>query len=660
MLILDTLVLKKLTNDYMAKNYSWLILLLSLTSFINLYSQKTFIKTVCSNSDDSFVKGPTNKFRQLFKNYPANINYIEVLYPDNQTKNRVVVDFSYYFNTTLGDVMYIYDGPNTTFEKIGELSGPIYSYIGIQTKFKSSHESGALTVQFISGNNNSNDYWKGNISCEKKPDCPRPRNIVISEITGTSAQVDWDLEENDTIWYANYGVNEIKLNTNSLFLDKLTPNTTYELKINKACSNSNTGGTSTIKFTTVDDYCGGAHFYDKNGSEDPLYSGGQYSIQTIYPDYSNDRVRVIFDYISGFGSYDLQIFDGPNSSFGSKKLDWKNGEREFVSNHKTGSLTFVASVGISSSLNWDAHVICEPSPECYIPQNFKSSTQKDNNNIILTWDSNSIEDNTWIVEYGKNGFKIGDGTQIITNETSVTLENLNLGTEYTAYVKTVCKYGSYSDSANLNFDSPPDYCGNDHFYTKGNIDSSTYNRYDNYTKTIFPGSESELVTADFIKFHTDTGGYLRIYNGPGTSSELIGTYSSLNSPGKVVSSHESGALTFVFDSTLNGVTSDWDAQIKCVPNKIETISSKTIYNNYLNKNISLFPNPNNGTFSINNSSNSDILEIAVHNVNGNPIQTTNVEYNLDENYTIENVTSGVYFIQITTNNGVIIKRIIVQ
>ena len=170
-----------------------------------------------------------------------------------------------------------------------------------------------------------------------------------------------------------------------------------------------------------------------------------------------------------------------------------------------------------------------------------------------------------------------NGTQIITNETSVILEDLDLGTEYTAYVKTVCKYGSYSDSASLNFDSSPDYCGNDHFHTKRSIDGA-YNRYDNYTKTIFPSSESELVTADFIKFHTDTGGYLRIYNGPGTSSKLIGTYSSLNSPGKIISTHESGALTFVFDSTLNGVTSDWDAQIKCVPNKIETISSRKIYN----------------------------------------------------------------------------------
>jgi len=196
--------------------YSWLILFLSFTNFISLYSQKTYIKTVCNNSEDSFVKGPTNSFRKLFKDYPANVNYIEVLYPQNQSNNRVVVDFSYYFNTTLGDVMYIYDGPNTTFEKIGELTGPVYSYLGITTKFKSSHKSGALTVQFISGDNNNSDYWKGNIYCEPKLDCPRPRNVKVSKITGITAQIDWNKEEGDNTWYVNYDNEEIKISTNSI------------------------------------------------------------------------------------------------------------------------------------------------------------------------------------------------------------------------------------------------------------------------------------------------------------------------------------------------------------------------------------------------------------------------------------------------------------
>ena len=104
------------------------------------------------------------------------------------------------------------------------------------------------------------------------------------------------------------------------------------------------------------------------------------------------------------------------------------------------------------------------------------------------------------------------------------------------------------------------------------------------------------------------------------------------------------------------MTSDWDAQIKCVPNKIETISSRTIYNNYLNKNISLYPNPNNGTFAISNNSNSDILKVVVYYFTGTPLQTNDFKNQFIENYTNDNVTSGVYFNHITTDNGVEISN----
>jgi len=57
--------------------------------------------------------------------------------------------------------------------------------------------------------------------------------------------------------------------------------------------------------------------------------------------------------------------------------------------------------------------------------------------------------------------------------------------------------------------------------------------------------------------------YLRIYDGPSTTSVRIGTYCGISSPGTIVSSHSTGALTFVFHSDVFVTDIGWSAIISC-------------------------------------------------------------------------------------------------
>ncbi len=93
---------------------------------------------------------------------------------------------------------------------------------------------------------------------------------------------------------------------------------------------------------------------------------------------------------------------------------------------------------------------------------------------------------------------------------------------------------------------------------------SDYGSSDDYVYTINPGA---TVTITFNSFDVEAHGtcgydYLRIYDGPNTSSTLIGTYcNTTGSPGTIVSS--GGALTFQWHSDSGVEEAGWEAEWSC-------------------------------------------------------------------------------------------------
>ena len=68
--------------------------------------------------------------------------------------------------------------------------------------------------------------------------------------------------------------------------------------------------------------------------------------------------------------------------------------------------------------------------------------EKDQNSATLTWTEGDAA--SWIVEYGPNGFVLGEGTQVMLDENTITLTGLNTYAAYDVYVMADCGLGYVS------------------------------------------------------------------------------------------------------------------------------------------------------------------------------------------------------------------------
>jgi len=99
------------------------------------------------------------------------------------------------------------------------------------------------------------------------------------------------------------------------------------------------------------------------------------------------------------------------------------------------------------------------------------------------------------------------------------------------------------------------------FYDPGG--TNNYSNNLNVTQT-FCATGGNCITVNFTQFRTQGGNdVLLIYDGPGITSPLIGSFSGTTSPGTITSS--SGCLTFRFVTNGSNVRSGWTASISCSP-----------------------------------------------------------------------------------------------
>lgn len=99
------------------------------------------------------------------------------------------------------------------------------------------------------------------------------------------------------------------------------------------------------------------------------------------------------------------------------------------------------------------------------------------------------------------------------------------------------------------------------FYDSGGP-ASSYGISDNYTKS-FCSSNGSCMQIKFISFSTKAGDILSFYDGPNTSSPLIGNFAGTTLPPTLISS--TGCLTVKFAADGNNqVSSGWQALISCV------------------------------------------------------------------------------------------------
>ncbi|WP_299368665.1 choice-of-anchor L domain-containing protein [Winogradskyella sp.] len=106
----------------------------------------------------------------------------------------------------------------------------------------------------------------------------------------------------------------------------------------------------------------------------------------------------------------------------------------------------------------------------------------------------------------------------------------------------------------------------DGLFTDSGGPDSNYSPNEDYTITICPENDQDLVGLNFTSFSTQLNiDILSIYDGDSTDANLIGLYSGGISPGLVIASEENttGCLTLTFISNATGNSSGWEAEISC-------------------------------------------------------------------------------------------------
>ncbi|MGB3197757.1 MAG: T9SS type A sorting domain-containing protein [Saprospiraceae bacterium] len=76
--------------------------------------------------------------------------------------------------------------------------------------------------------------------------------------------------------------------------------------------------------------------------------------------------------------------------------------------------------------------------------------------------------------------------------------------------------------------------------------------------------------------------------------------------------------------------------------------------------IQIYPNPNNGTFSIINKSNMEINRFKIYNANGKDINFTSKKTNDATTIDLKTKASGIYYLQLNTSQGIIHKKIMIS
>ncbi|MFZ9943369.1 MAG: CUB domain-containing protein [Bacteroidia bacterium] len=131
---------------------------------------------------------------------------------------------------------------------------------------------------------------------------------------------------------------------------------------------------------------------------------------------------------------------------------------------------------------------------------------------------------------------------------------------FAACMVLVSILGASAQTYNMGTGSVTSCSGN--FYDSGGS-AGNYGNNQSFTQTICASAAGQSVSLNFTAFNIESGfDFLTIYNGPNTSSPIIGTYTGTNSPGTVTAA--SGCLTLVFTSDFTITATGFAASISCV------------------------------------------------------------------------------------------------
>ncbi len=421
------------------------------------------------------------------------------------------------------------------------------------------------------------------------------------------------------------------------------------------------GGTLTV--------CTGK-FYD-SGLDTNDYGSNEDYTMTFMPESGSDFVKIEFLSFDTENSYDkLYVYNGPDINSPQIQGSPFSGTNSPGTIMGANGITFrFTSDSSVQHAGWEADISCfnvTTAPDCPVnPVPADGATDVYISLTDLTWDAQTVA-TSYDVYFGTDTNPLNNTPVTVTaNSFPVTL------TTNTTYYWTVIAKNNIGQSQNCEVWS---------FTTGGNIYSMTdgltvhtcdgsffdeggpNNNYSNgldQTMTFMPDNSGSALQFNFTSFDVEVSSsgtqydYLEVYDGVDTNAPLIGKFSANGAPvppelQPVTATNAQGALTFKFHSDSSVNRAGWEATINCAPLSIDEYNNK----------VGIYPNPNTGMFTV-KLNDIDNAQVKIFTTTGKLIYD-NVMHSDVLNVDLRGYARGVYFINVSSGNINVVKKLIVK
>lgn len=286
-------------------------------------------------------------------------------------------------------------------------------------------------------------------SCSKKDDNPATSPCIsgltlsVQEITTNTAQLYWDFSTGDSNWdfstmerfsfVVEYGMEGFapgtgtvveNIQANVLDLSNLLANTSYSFYVKARCDDEFSETVGPKIFTTLE-----CPTIDTRGVMDITENSAQfkwYGTSTVEIEYGLEGFNI------GSGTT-VQILSGTN---------------RYTLENLTPSTTYdiyIRNICNSDFSEYSSVVRFTTLESCKTPTNFHL-IGVGKYFVRVGWDKNG--ESSWQIEYGRVGFRLGNGTKINTSDSTPLIQNgIDSNTTYEFYVRANCGSKGYSKYA---------------------------------------------------------------------------------------------------------------------------------------------------------------------------------------------------------------------
>lgn len=608
------------------------------------------------------------------------------------------------------DVGVMTDPTNAmTFVPVGTVSSLTYEYIEYEVSLASYTGNGSYIAMRLNSRGGLSPYgdylyslmYVDDITLDYIPDCPHPDNLSQSNITPHTADLTWsDVADSYILYYREAGStnymteNNVTLTNGVYTLSGLNAATTYEWYVASLCTNgsevpSHTSGTFTTLCETIVDFPYQETFNNSLGcwvSSVIMGEDWQWQIATQYGDtYDSEHLINAAEgsnyaqaYFPSTGNilrltspvFDLSSLEEPYIKFYHVQLDWVGDQDYLKIYYKTSPEAQPVLLVEYTDLifPWRLDSLALPNPSANYQLYFDA---------YLNWGYGVGVDN--VIVYDRSATPAVELPVVVTDEASditdasATLHGTitNFGNQTITsrgFEWKLTNGGTYAQVQDAGTTANMTYTLSD----LADSTSYTYRAFVSTTDTTVYGAEVQFITlAAVVVIPCEMPTNLQVSNVTSTSAEVSwtagGEEDTWTVEHKLQGTSEWQVQTVnTMQVTLTDLTpgSTYMVRVKSVCDNEESsyvttsfVTTVGICNVNYEQYIQLMPNPADDHIDLRINNNVDVKEAVIYNAFGQMVQTVV----LTDNYAridLSSMASGMYFVRVRYEQGVITKKFI--